>query len=149
MRAVVQRVKNCAVVVGSETVGKIASGLLVYVGFEEDDGQQDIHYLAEKILNLRIFQDDAGKMNLSVRDMGGQILAVSQFTLHADVRKGRRPSYNRAARPEVAEDLYEAFLEELRRLGTHPESGRFGARMEVSYTNSGPVTILLDSKKLF
>lgn len=149
MRAVVQRVKDCRVAVGAEITGEIASGLLVYVGFEDGDGEQDIRYLAEKILNLRIFQDEAGKMNLSVRDLGGQVLAVSQFTLHADVRKGRRPSYNRAAKPEVAERLYEAFLEELRRLGTPPESGQFGARMEVTYTNSGPVTILLDSKKLF
>lgn len=149
MRAVVQRVKSCTVTVDGEAVGAIHSGLLVYVGFETGDGERDIQYLADKIINLRIFPDQAGKMNLSLSDLGEEILVVSQFTLHADVRKGRRPSYNRAALPEEAKERYEAFLSELQRRGHSPEQGRFGAKMQVTYTNDGPVTILLDSKKLF
>ena len=149
MRAVVQRVKDCTVTVGTETVGAIAAGLLVYVGFESDDSDPDIRFLADKLVNLRIFPDSEGKMNLSVKEIAERILVVSQFTLHADARKGRRPSYNRAAPPDRAKALYTAFLAELERLDIHPEQGRFGASMEVRYTNQGPVTILLDSKKEF
>ena len=149
MRAVVQRVRDCSVDVSSERVGAIESGLLVYAGFESGDGEGDLRYMAEKILNLRIFADGEGKMNLSLLDVGEEILVVSQFTLHADTRKGRRPSYGRAAAPAAAEPLYERFLGELAAGGLQPQRGRFGAHMMVSYTNDGPVTILLDSKKLF
>lgn len=149
MRAVVQRVRECSVVVGDEIVGRIRAGLLVYVGFEAGDGEGDLQYLAEKILNLRIFPDGDGKMNLSLHDVGQELLVVSQFTLHADVRKGRRPSYNQVAAPRDAKLLYDSFLEELGRRGTVPQQGRFGAKMEVAYTNTGPITILLDSKKQF
>ncbi len=149
MRAVVQRVLACSVVVADEVVGKIDAGLLVYLGVEGDDDERDVRYLADKVINLRIFEDGEGKMNLSVGELGQEILVVSQFTLQADVRKGRRPSYNRAAPPEEAERLYQAFLDELAGRGISPASGRFGAHMEVRYTNDGPVTILLDSKKSF
>lgn len=149
MRAVVQRVTECAVSVDGEVTGRIAGGLLVYVGFETEDEAADIRYLAEKIVNLRIFLDEAGKMNRSLLEVGGELLVVSQFTLHADVRRGRRPYYGKAAAPERAERLYHSFLDELRERDMPPETGRFGAHMEVSYTNSGPVTILLDSKKQF
>lgn len=149
MRAVVQRTLACSVVVAGETVGQISSGLLVYLGVEADDDERDARYLADKVINLRIFEDDAGKMNLSVSELGREILVVSQFTLQADARKGRRPSYNRAAAPEKAEKLYRFFLDELAGRGIPPASGSFGAHMEVQYTNDGPVTILIDSKKSF
>lgn len=149
MRAVVQRVTGCTVAVDRKVVGEIRSGLLVYLGVERDDDQTDVDYLAGKIINLRIFPDDEGKMNLSILDLDKELLVVSQFTLHADVRKGRRPSYNHAAPPREAEALYDAFLRRLESLGTRPERGLFGAHMEVSSTNSGPVTLLLDSRKLF
>ncbi len=149
MRAVVQRVSRASVKVDSEIIGGIGRGLLVLLGVGEDDGEPDAEYLAEKVAGLRIFEDDAGKMNLSVADVGGAVLAVSQFTLFGDVRRGKRPSFDAAARPERARELYEYFVERVRALDLRCETGRFQAMMEVELINSGPVTILLDSKKLF
>lgn len=149
MRAVVQRVSECTVTVNGDEVGSIGPGLLVYLGVEEGDGPDDLRYMSGKISGLRIFQDDEGKMNLSVEDTGGSILVVSQFTLCADTRKGKRPSYNNAAHPELAEKLYLELIDDFRSRGLVTASGSFGASMEVSYTNQGPVTILLDSKKRF
>jgi D-tyrosyl-tRNA(Tyr) deacylase len=153
MKAVVQRVKNASVSVEGRVSGSIAGGLLVYLGVAREDGEEDASKLAEKIANLRIFQDSFGKMNLSVKDLkagGGEaaVLAVSQFTLLADARKGRRPYYGGAADPEDAKILYEFFMERIRREGLVCEAGVFGAHMEVCYTNDGPVTILLDSGEL-
>ncbi|MFP4206282.1 MAG: D-aminoacyl-tRNA deacylase, partial [Spirochaetaceae bacterium] len=142
MRAVVQRVTDCSVVVDGETSGALDRGILVYLGISTEDGQQDVRYVAEKAANLRIFEDEAGKMNRSVLDIGGGACVVSQFTLYGDTRKGRRPSYNRAAPPEVAVPLYESFQEALRELGLFVATGVFGAVMHVRYTNLGPVTIL-------
>ncbi|MFW5806878.1 MAG: D-aminoacyl-tRNA deacylase, partial [Spirochaetota bacterium] len=147
MRAVVQRVTDCSVVVDGETSGALDRGILVYLGISTEDGQQDVRYVAEKAANLRIFEDEAGKMNRSVLDIGGGACVVSQFTLYGDTRKGRRPSYNRAAPPEVAVPLYESFQEALRELGLFVATGVFGAVMHVRYTNLGPVTILIDSEK--
>ncbi len=150
MRAVVQRVENCSVEVEGDTKGQIGSGLLVYLGVTHRDTENDAAYLAEKIVNLRIFEDSEGKMNLSLtdkRDSG--ILVLSQFTLYGDTRKGRRPSYSKAADPEHGKFLYNRFLHKLESLGYPPESGVFGAFMQVNYTNIGPVTILLDSEKIF
>jgi D-tyrosyl-tRNA(Tyr) deacylase len=149
MRAVVQRVSRASVRVDSEITGEIGLGLLVLLGVGQDDSEPDAEYLAEKIAGLRIFEDDAGKMNLSVADVGGAVLAVSQFTLFGDVRRGKRPSFDAAARPERARELYECFVARVRALGLHCETGRFQAMMEVALVNSGPVTILLDSKKAF
>ncbi len=149
MRAVVQRVRDCSVAVAGERIGHIKAGLLVYLGVGSGDSEKDVEYLADKVVNLRIFEDGEGKMNLSVSDEGGGILVVSQFTLYADARKGRRPSYSDSAPPETARLFYERFLDQVRKLGIVPQSGSFGASMEVSYTNMGPVTILLDSRKLF
>lgn len=149
MRAVVQRVSRARVDVGEELSGKIGRGLLVLLGVGEGDDEGDTVYLADKIAGLRIFEDDGGKMNLSVGDTGGQILAVSQFTLYGDVRKGRRPSFDAAASPDEANRLYERFCELLRAKGLHVETGVFRAMMDVELVNQGPVTILLDSRKLF
>ncbi|HZD31254.1 MAG TPA: D-aminoacyl-tRNA deacylase [Candidatus Angelobacter sp.] len=149
MRAVVQRVSRASVKVDKEFTGKIGEGLLVLLGVAGDDGESDADYLAEKIAGLRIFEDDAGKMNRSVMDVGGAVLAVSQFTLFGDVRKGKRPSFDEAARPDRARELYEHFVERICALGLQCETGRFQAMMEVELVNQGPVTILLDSKKLF
>lgn len=135
--------------VGEELSGKIGRGLLVLLGVGEGDDEGDAVYLADKIAGLRIFEDDGGKMNLSVGDAGGQILAVSQFTLYGDVRKGRRPSFDAAASPDEANRLYERFCELLRAKGLHVETGVFLAMMDVELVNQGPVTILLDSRKLF
>jgi D-tyrosyl-tRNA(Tyr) deacylase len=146
---VVQRVGRCSVTVEDEIVGSIEGGLLVYLGVEEGDESKDLAYLSEKISGLRIFQDDEGKMNLSVQDISGSILVVSQFTLCADTRKGKRPSYNSAALPAVAEVFYEQMISDFKNRGIETSSGLFGASMEVSYINKGPVTILLDSKKRF
>ena len=134
--------------VSGETVGRIAEGLLVLLGVTHDDGEADAGYLADKVAGLRIFEDDAGKMNRSVLDIGGEVLAVSQFTLFGDVRKGKRPSFDEAARPEHARELYELFVAKVRALGLGCETGRFQEMMEVELVNQGPVTILLDSKKL-
>ncbi len=149
MRAVVQRVKNCRVSIAEEVSGEIDNGLLVYFGVCDGDDEPDAHYLAEKTAHLRIFPDEAGKMNLSSVDLGKKILVVSQFTLCADLRKGRRPSYAHAAEPELAETLYECFISSLRGMGLTVETGVFGGMMDVTYTNVGPVTILLDSRKVF
>ena len=149
MRAVVQRVSRAAVRVDSKTVGEIGPGLVVLLGIRSGDTQEAADYLAEKVACLRVFPDAEEKMNLSVLDVGGAVLAVSQFTLFGDVRRGRRPSYIGAAPPEEAEPLYEYFLGALRRHGVRVESGVFRAMMEVELVNDGPVTILLDSDRLF
>jgi D-tyrosyl-tRNA(Tyr) deacylase len=149
MRAVVQRVRDARITVDNRTVGAIPSGLLVYLAVAADDEDSDLRYIADKVINLRIFPDDGGKMNLSVRDAGGALLVVSQFTLYGDARQGRRPSYTAAADPDKARSFYERLIAEIRSRGLEVQSGEFAARMEVRYTNQGPVTILLDSDKLF
>ena len=149
MRAVVQRVSRASVKVDGELMGEIAKGLLVLLAVALDDSEADADYLAEKVAGLRIFEDDAGKMNLSVAEVGGAVLAVSQFTLFGDVRRGKRPSFDAAARPEQARALYEYFVERIRASGLRCETGRFQEMMEVELVNTGPVTILLDSKKIF
>lgn len=149
MRAVLQRVEAASISVGGRLVGAIDRGILVYLGVGKDDGREDAAWLAEKAANLRIFMDAEGKMNRSVLDEGGAALVVSQFTLYADARKGRRPSYSGAASPEVARELYRLFIEALSLQGLKVEEGVFQAEMAVTYTNMGPVTILLDSKKAF
>ena len=149
MRAVVQRVSRAAVRVERKTVGEIGPGLMVLVGVSGADTAESAASLAEKVATLRIFPDEAGKMNRSVGEIGGAVLAVSQFTLFGDVRRGRRPSFIAAAPPEVAEPLYEKFLEALRGYGLHVESGVFRAMMEVELVNDGPVTILLDTDRVF
>lgn len=149
MRAVVQRVGRASVKVGDEITGEIGKGLLVLLGVGQGDSEGDAGYLAEKVAGLRIFEDEAGKMNLSVGEIGGAVLAVSQFTLFGDVRRGKRPSFDAAARPERARQLYDAFVERIRARGLRCETGRFQEMMEVELVNSGPVTILLDSKKAF
>ncbi len=147
MKAVVQRVRNATVAVAGRTVGAIDSGLLVYLGVGKEDTEADAAWLAEKICGLRIFEDDAEKMNLSVIDTGGGVLSVSQFTLLADTKKGKRPSYGDAAEPGMAEALFERFKAFVSALVPTTASGVFGASMEVAYVNMGPVTILLDTKK--
>ena len=149
MRAVVQRVSQSAVRVDDRTVGEVGAGLLVLLGVDENDGDGDAAYIADKVANLRIFNDADGKFNLSVQDVGGSILLVSQFTLHGDCRKGRRPSFVQAARPEKAVPLYERVGELLRAAGLTVATGEFGAHMMVDLTNDGPVTLLLDSGKAF
>jgi D-tyrosyl-tRNA(Tyr) deacylase len=149
MRAVVQRVTRASVKVGGEMVGEIGLGLLVLVGVAQDDADADADYLAEKIAGLRVFEDAAGKMNLAAADVGGAVLAVSQFTLFGDARRGKRPSFDAAARPEQAVPLYQRFVEQIRTAGLRCETGRFQEMMEVELANDGPVTILLDSKKTF
>lgn len=149
MRAVVQRARDAQVTVDGTVVGSLDWGLLVYLGVAVGDQRGDAEYLAEKVSGLRIFMDGEEKMNLSVRDVHGGALVISQFTLLADARKGRRPSYSDAAEPELADELYRYFVECLRNLGVPTETGMFRASMRVSYTNEGPITILLYSKKLF
>ena len=149
MRCVVQRVSEAAVSTCGEEVGRIGRGLMVLIGVSAQDGPNDVQYMAEKVPNLRIFEDDAGKMNRSLLDVGGEILGVSQFTLYGDARGGRRPSFITAARPEQADTLYEALIAAWREKGIHVETGRFRTEMQVSLINDGPVTILLDSGKLF
>jgi D-tyrosyl-tRNA(Tyr) deacylase len=149
MRAVVQRVSRAQVTVDGEITGEIGPGLLVLVGVGRDDTETDAVYLAEKIAGLRVFEDQAGKMNLGVREIGGSVLAVSQFTLYGDVRRGKRPSFDAAAAPETARALYEFFVERIRTEGLRCETGRFQATMKVELVNEGPVTILLDSVKTF
>ncbi len=149
MRAVVQRVSRASVKVEGESVGAIELGLLVLLGVAQEDAESDADYLAEKIAGLRIFEDVEGKMNRSVVDVGGAVLAVSQFTLFGDVRRGKRPSFDAAARPEQANRLYEYFVARIRAAGLRCETGKFQAMMSVELINEGPVTILLDSKKLF
>ena len=149
MRAVVQRVSRASVKVNRELTGNIGEGLLVLLGVGQDDTDADASYLAEKVAGLRIFEDTEGKMNRSVTDVGGAVLAVSQFTLFGDLRKGKRPSFDAAARAERARALYEHFVERIRATGLRCETGRFQEMMEVELINQGPVTILLDSRKLF
>jgi D-tyrosyl-tRNA(Tyr) deacylase len=149
MRAVVQRVRRASVKVDGGLTGNIGEGLLVLLGIAQDDIDADADYLAEKVAGLRIFEDAEGKMNRSVIDVGGAVLAVSQFTLLGDVRKGKRPSFDTAARPEHARELYEHFVARVTDLGLRCDAGRFQEMMEVELINQGPVTILLDSKKLF
>lgn len=149
MRACVQRVSQCSVTVDGQIAGHISRGLLVLLGVTHDDTQADVDYLAEKTTGLRVFEDDAGKMNRSVLDVGGQILVVSQFTLWGDCRRGRRPSFTDAAAPELAEPLYEAFVAAVQRLGVSTSTGTFRAHMDVALVNDGPVTLLLDSRKAF
>ncbi|MFZ4563076.1 MAG: D-aminoacyl-tRNA deacylase [Bacteroidales bacterium] len=147
MRVVIQRVSISSVSVNAEVIGKIGPGLLVLLGVETGDQEGDIEWLCNKLVNLRIFNDDAGVMNCSVKDSGGDVLVVSQFTLHASTKKGNRPSYIRAADPETANDFYIKFIDGLESLlGKKVQSGKFGAMMEVSLVNDGPVTILMDTK---
>ena len=149
MRAVLQRVTRASVRVGGETVGDIGAGLVVLLGVARDDAEGDALYLVEKVLNLRVFDDAEGRMNLSLAERGGALLVVSQFTLYGDARRGRRPSWFDAASPETAERLYEFFNAEARRRGARVETGSFRQMMQVELINDGPVTILLDSRKLF
>lgn len=149
MRAVVQRVTSASVTVGEETTGAIGPGMTVLIGVSSEDGPADLKYIAEKVMHLRIYDDENGVMNRSILDAGGAILAVSQFTLYGDARGGRRPSYFRAAKPEKAEEMYEKLIALWREAGIHVETGRFRTEMQVSLVNDGPVTILLDSEKAF
>ena len=149
MRAVIQRVANARVVVDGEEHSRIGPGLLVLVGVEKQDTPEDAEMLARRIIELRIFEDDAGKMNRSIAEAGGQILAVSQFTLLGDCRKGRRPSFDPAAPPDLARTLYEQFVNEIDGLGIEVATGVFQAAMNVELTNQGPVTFILDSRKRF
>lgn len=149
MRAVIQRVSQAKVKVSGNTVGEIGRGLLVFLGVGKEDTPADVEYLLEKIVNMRIFEDEGGKFNRSLVEVAGELLVVSQFTLYADCRQGRRPSFSAAAPAEWARSLYELFLEKARQKGLSVSSGIFQARMEVELTNEGPVTILLDSSKNF
>ena len=149
MRAVVQRVKNASVSSEGTQFGAIEQGLVVFLGVTHTDTEKDAAYLAEKIVNLRIFEDNEGKLNLSVKDIGGKIMSVSQFTLYGDCRKGRRPGFTEAARPEMANELYEKFNAELKNQGMEIATGVFQTDMQVSLVNDGPITMLLDSGKLF
>ena len=149
MRAVVQRVTNASVTVENETVGAIGPGIMVLIGVADTDTDKDLKYIIDKVMNLRIFDDENGVMNRSVIDVSGSILAVSQFTLYGDARGGRRPSYIRAAKPEPADAMYERAVAAWRENGIHVETGRFRTEMMVSLVNHGPVTILLDSEKTF
>ena len=149
MRAVVQRVRRASVKVAGAVVGEIGPGLLVLLGVAQDDTDADAAYLADKVAGLRIFEDGEGKMNLAAAEVGGAVLAVSQFTLLGDVRRGKRPSFDAAARPQQARHLYECFVENVRAAGLPCQTGRFQEMMEVELVNDGPVTILLDSRKTF
>lgn len=147
MRAVIQRVKSAEVYVDGRLSGKIGSGLLVFVGMARGDGEDDISYLISKLPDLRIFEDSSGKFNLSLQEINGEILVVSQFTLYGDCRKGRRPSFTEAEEPTVAKSLYDRLIFKLRERGVPVETGEFQAKMEVHLINDGPVTLLLDSRK--
>lgn len=146
MRVVVQRCKRAEVTVNGASVGQIEHGLMLLVGITHEDTEQDAKYIADKVSGLRIFEDETGKMNLSVLETGGQILSVSQFTLYGDCRKGKRPNFMAAARPEIAQPLYDKFNELLRVQGLQVETGAFGEMMDVPFTNWGPVTLIIDSK---
>lgn len=146
MRIVIQRVSKASVAVDEEVVGQIGRGFMVLVGVEEADSQEDVDYLVRKTANMRIFEDEEGKMNISLKDVGGQVLSISQFTLHANTKKGNRPSFVDAARPDHSLPLYEAYNEGLRQEGLTVETGEFGADMQISLINDGPVTIIIDSK---
>lgn len=149
VRCVIQRVSSASVTVDGEVLGSIGRGFLVLVGVHVDDTEKDLRYMAEKVPNLRVFEDEAGKMNRSLLDVGGEVLAVSQFTLYGDARGGRRPSFITAARPEKANPMYEELVAAWRAQGLHVETGRFGADMQVALVNDGPVTILMDSTRAF
>ena len=149
MRACVQRVNRASVTVDGQTVGAIHTGLLVLLGVAADDTESDVCYLAEKVTQLRIFEDEAGKMNRTVLEAGGQLLVVSQFTLLGDCRRGRRPSFSGAAEPQLAERLYEQFVTHVQAQGVTVARGQFRAYMQVELVNDGPVTLLVDSRKLF
>ena len=149
MRCVIQRVTEASVTVDGEVIGKIGRGYMILIGVSSEDGEKDVKYMADKVPNLRIFEDADGKMNRSILDEGGEILAVSQFTLYGDARGGRRPSFSTAARPEQANALYEQLVEAWRAQGIHVETGRFRAEMQVALINDGPVTLLMDSAKTF
>jgi len=149
MRAVVQRVRSAFVEVEDRTVGKVSQGLVAFIGAGTGDTEKDADYIANKIAGLRVFEDERGKMAKSVEDVGGGVLAVSQFTLFGDVRKGRRPSFDHALEPDRARELFQRVVEGIRRAGIPVETGRFGAMMRVMVDNDGPVTILVDSRKTF
>lgn len=149
MRALVERVGSANVTIDGQIVGRIDRGLLVYLGVANDDAEPDAAYIVEKVRGLRIFPDDAGKMNLDVSEIAGAVLAISAFSLCADARKGRRPSFDGAARPEASQPLYELVCQRLRETGLRVEAGRFGAMMHVEAENDGPITVLLDSRRLF
>ena len=150
MRVVLQRVSRAKVDIDGATVGAISRGFMLLVGFTDGDAGDQVTWMADKVAGLRLFEDEEGKMNLSLADVGGQVLVVSQFTLYGDASKGRRPSFIRAARPDVAIPLYESFVEALRdRVPAGVETGRFGASMEVDLVNDGPVTILIDTDRVF
>jgi len=149
MRAVVQRVRRASVSVGGEIIGEIGNGLVVLVGIARDDTKVEAAYLVDKIANLRIFDDEEGRMNVSVKDVDGGLLVISQFTLYGDVRRGLRPSWSDAAPPEIAEPLYDFFVRQARSAVANVATGKFQAMMQVELVNDGPVTILLDSNKLF
>lgn len=148
MRAVLTRVRSASVTIDGETVGKIGRGFLILLGVGPEDGEAQCRYLAEKALGLRIFKDEAGKMNLGLEQIGGQVLVVSQFTLYGNCRKGRRPSFTNAAGPELGNAMYERFLAICEELGYPPQHGRFGADMQVESVNDGPVTLILDTDQL-
>lgn len=149
MRAVIQRVKEAQVLIDNKIAGKIENGLLVFAGFKPDDSPKDIRWMAEKIVHLRIFEDKNGKMNHSLTEIHGEVLIVSQFTLYGDCKKGRRPGYSNAAPPDIANRLYEDFIQEVKKQDIPVATGVFQASMEVKLTNDGPVTLLLDSEKIF
>ncbi|NLN82997.1 MAG: D-tyrosyl-tRNA(Tyr) deacylase [Firmicutes bacterium] len=149
MRAIIQRVSQANVTIEDQVYGEISQGLVVLLGVGQEDDLKDCQYMAEKIPNLRIFQDEQDKMNLSLQQVGGEILLISQFTLYGDARKGRRPGFSSAAEPKIGEELYDKTLELLRQQGIKVATGRFGANMQIGLINDGPVTIMLDSKKLF
>ena len=144
MRVILQRVSSASVSIEGATVGAIERGFVLLVGFTHDDGADDVEWMASRVVGLRLFGDDEGKMNRSLEDVGGALLVISQFTVYGDARKGRRPSFIAAARPEMAIPLYERFIATLRATGTHVETGEFGADMQVSLVNDGPVTLVLD-----
>ncbi len=148
MRAVVQRVSRAGVEIGGRTTATIGRGLVILLGIRSDDSATDLTWMADKIMHLRIFPDGDGKMNISLADMGGEMLIISQFTLYGDCRKGRRPGFSAAAPPEIAEPLYHQFIEEVRKRGIRVATGTFAADMAVDLVNDGPVTLLLDSEKL-
>ena len=149
MRSVVQRVKRAKVIVDNEVIGSIDHGIMLLLSVEDNDDEKDLEYMCDKVINLRIFEDEDGKMNKSLMDVNGSILVVSQFTLHGDARKGRRPSFITAARPEKAIPLYEKFIQNMKDQNINTNTGKIGADMQVELVNDGPVTILLDSKKIF
>ena len=149
MRAVVQRVASSKVIVDESTIGEINKGLLILLGVTHEDTSKDVDYLLDKIVNLRIFEDKNDKMNLSLKDVNGELLVVSQFTLYGDCRKGRRPNFTNAAKPDLATSLYEEFIDKAKKEGIKVGTGKFGAHMMVDLVNDGPVTILIDSEKTF